>query len=289
MEKNKKNWKILCILCIVGALICIDVVCVNSIRQKNAAERMSHLSQVPAEVSSIPEETPDIQPVQQEPTQAVIELSPEEFFAESVRSLEEAGIPIPEKEIDIATLKESENEDIYGWIYIPDTKIDYPVLQHPEDDTYYLNRNIDGSKGYPGCIYSEGTYNNREFADANTVLYGHNMKNGSMFANLHKFEDEEFFTEHPYIYIYTDRKLLVYEIFAAYAHGSEHLLYNYDFSDSVIFRRYFDSVMGERAMNNNFREDVELSGEERILTLSTCIANKPDKRYLVQGVLLNED
>ena len=296
MEKNKRSiWKIISLLCAVGAVICIVVVCVNSARQKKAAEEMSRLAQSTAETSEIAGEPTDIRTVEDSRGQeAEAGQSPDvadakELFAASVQALSEAGIPVPEKEIDIPALQEGTNKDIYAWIYIPDTQIDYPVLQHETDDYYYLNYNIDGSKGYPGCIYSEGTYNNKEFTDPNTVLYGHNMKNGSMFANLHKYEDSEFFAEHPYVYIYTEDRLRVYQVFAAYVHGSEHLLYNHNFSDPVMFQRYFEEVMGERSMNGNFSEEVELSGDEHILTLSTCIANKPDNRYLVQGVLINED
>lgn len=292
MEKNKKTiWKIICLLCMAGAVVCIAAVCVNGIRQKRAAEDMSRLAQnqvetMPMELTGEPSKP---QTAADDTGQKSDLADADALFAESVQALSEAGIPVPEKEVDIPAMQRDTNADIYAWIYIPDTNIDYPVLQHPTDDYYYLNYNIDGSKGYPGCIYSEGAYNNKEFTDANTVLYGHNMKNGSMFANLHKYEDSEFFAKHPYVYIYTEDKLRVYRVFAAYVHSSEHLLYSYNFSDPVMFQRYFEEVMSERTMNSNFSEEVELSGDEHILTLSTCIANKPDNRYLVQGVLINED
>ena len=202
--------------------------------------------------------------------------------------LREMGIPIPEKEVDFENLWENTNPDIYAWIYIPDSVIDYPVVQHPTDNIYYLNHNLDGSKGYPGCIYSED-YNTKDFTDPNTVFYGHNMKNGTMFAGLHKFEDAEYFEQNPYVYIYTPDKLLVYEVFASYEHSDEHLLYNHDFTDKNTYQMYIDEIFDTRSMNCNLREDVQVTSDSRILTLSTCIANKPNNRYLVQGVLLNED
>lgn len=292
MEKNKDRiWIIIGALCAIGACICIIVLCVNSAKQKKAAEEMSALTQAEEKITEAVELTPE--PISTQEPEISEELpeskEPEELFTESVEALKAAGIPIPEKEVDILALQESSNADIYAWICIPDTQIDYPVLQHPTDDYYYLNYNIDGSKGYPGCIYSEKAYNNKEFTDSNTLLYGHNMKNGSMFANLHKYQDSDFFEKHPYVYIYTPDKLLVYEVFAAYEHSNEHLLYNHDFADSYSFIKYFEEVMSVRSMNNNFKEDITLDGDEYILTLSTCIANKPDNRYLVQGVLINED
>lgn len=204
-----------------------------------------------------------------------------------ISALKEMGVPIPDKEVDIASMQKEVNGDIYAWIYIPESAIDYPVLQHPTDNSYYLNYNIDGSKGYPGCIYTEN-YNKKDFTDPNTVLYGHNMKNGLMFAGLRKFGDSDYFAEHPYIYVYTKDTLLVYEIFAAYESGDEHILYEHDFTNADTYREYLDGIFKVRSMNANIRESAVVTEENRILTLSTCIADKPNNRYLVQGVLLNE-
>ena len=79
----------------------------------------------------------------------------------------------------------SVNDDVIGFILIPDTKIEYPVLQSDARRDYYLKRNLDGSTGYPGCIYSENM-NSKEFDDPVTILYGHNMQNGTMFGQLRK-------------------------------------------------------------------------------------------------------
>ncbi len=212
----------------------------------------------------------------------------EEDQPEYIKALMEMGVPIPEKEVDFEDLQENVNSDIYAWVYIPGSEIDYPILQHPVDNRYYLNYNLDGSYGYPGCIYTE-RYNEKDFSDPLTVVYGHNMKNGTMFAGLHKYEDNEYFKENPYIYIYTPEKLFVYEIFVSHEYGSEHLLYQKDYTNEEQFNRYIEKIMGVRGMNCNRAEDVEVTGNSRILVLSTCMADKPDNRYLVQGVLLNEE
>lgn len=298
--KSKKNiWGILSVLFFVGALICIGILIKTSIDQKNRAEDMSNLV-TSSEHSSISFGEPITEPsseesVSEESVESVSEqesetiTEPVDTFAESIRILTEAGVPIPELDVDIAALQESTNPDIYAWIYVPGTKVNYPILQHQTDDTYYLNYNIDGTKGYPGCIYSEKAYNGKDFQDSNTVLYGHNMKNGTMFGSIHKYEDRAFFEEHPYIYVYTPDRLLAYRIFGAYEHGNEHLLYNHNFTDPESFCWYFEDVMTERSMTSNFLEDITFTGEEKIITLSTCINNKPTKRFLVQGVLLNEE
>lgn len=83
------------------------------------------------------------------------------------------------------------NPDIYAWIEIPDTNVNYPIVQSADDDSYYLNHTIDGQEGYPGSIYTEKV-NAKDFSDFNTVIYGHDMKDGSMFKDLHKFEDADF-------------------------------------------------------------------------------------------------
>ena len=106
-----------------------------------------------------------------------------------------------------------QNEDIYAWVTVPGTQVDYPILQSATDN-YYLNRNIDHSQGYPGCIYTNQC-NAKEFSDYITVLYGHNMKNGTMFGSIHNFEDKACFNEYDKIYVYTEEMRLTYEIYAA--------------------------------------------------------------------------
>mgnify|MGYP002626683974 CR=1 FL=1 len=208
-------------------------------------------------------------------------------YEKSLQTLKELGIPVPEKEIDFEKLQKETNPDIYAWIYIPDSVIDYPVLQHPSDNTYYLDYNIDGTKGYPGCIYTEN-YNSKDFTDPVTVMYGHNMKNGTMFAGLHKFEDKDYFDSTKYVYIYTPQKLFVYEVFSAFLADDAHILLNNDFYDQKNLQRYIDIGKNLKGMNVNNREGLEVTYENHILTLSTCSTSSRN-RYLVQGVLLNED
>ena len=176
------------------------------------------------------------------------------------------------------------NEDVYAWITVPGTVIDYPILQHATDNTYYLNYNIDGSYGYPGCIYTENM-NSKDFTDNNTVIYGHNMKNGTMFAGLHKFENADFFEENTEVFIYTPEKEYHYTIFAAYIYDDRHLLYSFDFANEEVYAVYLEDIRNMRSMNALIREDVEVTAEDKIITLVTCIGNQPSKRLLVQAVL----
>ena len=160
--------------------------------------------------------------------------------------------------VDFTALQEDTNADIYAWIYIPDTRIDYPVLQHPSDDTYYLNYNLDGSKGYPGCIYTERE-NAKDFSDFNTVIYGHNMKNGSMFHDLHNYEDESFLPDHSYVYIYTPDRVLRYRIFTAYRYDDRHLLYSFDYATEEGRSGYLSEIFGIRSMSVVRDDQVEVT------------------------------
>ena len=299
-RENKQNhfniWKLLTALFIVAALVFLGIFLKTVIDQKNRADGMSRLaSSKETEENAIPSEPiSTVLPKAPTSVNATEEIEatpePEDPYEKSIRLIKEAGIPIPELEVNIEELQETVNPDIYAWIYVPGTKVNYPVLQHPSDDSHYLNYNIDGSKGYPGCVYSERLYNGKDFTDVNTVLYGHNMKNGTMFGSLHKYEDEDFFYENRYIYVYLPDRLLAYQIFAAYEHSNEHLLYNNNFNDSRSFCYYFEEAKKERSVHRIFDEEVELTGEgQHILTLSTCINNKPENRFLVQGVLINEE
>ena len=177
------------------------------------------------------------------------------------------------------------NPDVYAWIMIPGTDIDYPILQHPSDDAYYLNHNIDGSYGRPACIYTE-SLNSKDFTDNNTVIYGHNMKNGTMFAQLHKFEDKDFFEEHREVTIYLPDKVLHYKIFAVHTYDDRHLLYSFDFSDKAVYRDYLESVFSIRDMSANIDTDMTVTEDDKIITLATCVYKQPSLRFYVQAVLM---
>lgn len=216
-------------------------------------------------------------------TEVIIESETEEIKPDLIA---EKNISIPELKLDWEELSET-NEDIYAWIYIPETKVNYPILQHPTDDNYYLDRNLDHSKGLPGCIYTQ-SFNTKEFTDENTVLYGHNMKNGTMFKTLHYYEGSEFFEANRYIYVYTPETVFVYEIYAACEFSNAHLLYSYDFTVEEGIEAFLTDLADARGMNNHVMEELELPEEKHLITLSTCISNKPNNRWLVVGVLLGE-
>ena len=204
--------------------------------------------------------------------------------AETETATEEQSEVIPVKFEELQAV----NPDVYAWITVPGTDIDYPILQHASDNTYYLMHNIDGSYGYPGCIYTENM-NSKDFTDNNTVIYGHNMKNGSMFAQLHKFEDPDFFKENREVLIYLPDEVLHYTIFAAHIYDDRHLLYSFDFTDPEVYQKYLDSIFSTRDMSANIDKGITVTTDDQIITLVTCIGSQPSNRLLVQAVLTDRE
>lgn len=200
--------------------------------------------------------------------------------------------PVPTPTPEAVVLPENfqialmQNPHVYAWIQIPDTNINYPILQHPEDNSYYLTHTILGEEKTEGSIYTEN-YNSKDFTDANTIIYGHNMRNGSMFKHLHKFRDLDFFNSHRTMYIYTQTQCLEYRIFAAYTTDTRHLLYTYNFNDAGIFTTYINEIFNGRSslmQGGNLDTSINLNSSNKIITLQTCNGN--DKtRLLVQAVL----
>lgn len=188
--------------------------------------------------------------------------------------------------IDFEALKEI-NGDIYAWIDIPDTNIHYPIVQSAEDDSYYLNHTIEGKEGYPGSIYTE-KINAKDFSDFNTVIYGHDMKNGTMFKHLHKYEDPEFFEKHDKITIYTETEHKTYQVFAAVVYDNRHLMYSYDNKLVEDRKAFLQSIYESRDMKNQIRSDVQVDENSHMITLSTCIGGHPDKRFIVEAVEIHE-
>ncbi len=191
--------------------------------------------------------------------------------------------------IDFKKLKKK-NPDIYAWIKVPGTVIDYAVCQAGDgkDDFFYLNHNIYGDYEFAGSIYSE-KQNALDFSDPITVLYGHNMNNGSMFAGLDKFKQEKFFNKHDKIFIYLPNRKLTYRIYATYEYDNRHILNSFDFTDMEVVDSYFQSTLSPKSMVSHVREGVTLSPDDHILTLSTCVNSNSNLRFLVQGVLIEDE
>lgn len=189
---------------------------------------------------------------------------------------EEEPVAIP---IDFAALKQT-NSDIYAWIDIEDTNIHYPIVQHATDNSYYANHTIEGKKGLPGSIYTEFT-NSKDFSDFNTLIYGHDMKNGTMFKNLHKFKNADFFNSHDTVTIYTETAIKTYRIYAVVEYDDRHIMYSFDQSTTEGRLAYIQSLSQFNSWNNHYREGMTLTENDKLITLCTCITGQPNKRLIV--------
>ena len=179
------------------------------------------------------------------------------------------------------------NEHIYAWMEIQDTEIRYPVVQHPTDDTYYLNHTVEGANRLPGSIYTE-KWNSQDFSDFLTVVYGHNMKNGTMFGSLKSFRAKSYMEEHPVISFYTPEGEYHYRIFAAVTYSNAYLPTAFDYETETGRQGFIDSITNVRDLSSYINKDIEVTTEDRLVVLSTCMGNDA-YRLLVVGVLDREN
>lgn len=188
--------------------------------------------------------------------------------------------------VDLNSLSQ-QNTDVYSWLYVPDTNINYPVAQSDGDDNYYLHRDVYGNYSFAGAIYSQKC-NKRDYSDRVTVLYGHNMLDGSMFATLHRFEDPDFFSSHKYFYIFTKDRRLTYEVVSAFVYDDRHIMNSFDFTNDEVFKNWLEDSKNPHSINANVNESVKLDLNSKLVVLSTCNDNDVG-RYLVEGVLINDE
>ncbi len=197
------------------------------------------------------------------------------------------AVTVPEKEekayllIDWEELK-AINEDIVAWIHIPDTNINYPVLHGETNDTYiYHDLNKNYSIG--GSIFIEAN-NSGDFSDDNTILYGHNMKNDSMFGDLVSFlEDDGYEIDHPYIHIYLpDGTVSVYQVAVSHLIDGTSPLY----TTTITNRSDYLSMLN----SGNVISNAPQINEEPLIMLSTCVTGDDEdiRRYVVHGQLVEK-
>ena len=176
-----------------------------------------------------------------------------------------------------------ENEDMAGWLQIPDTNIDYPIMWTPEDENYYLRKGFDGKYDKAGCLILD-TDSKVDPATTNLIIHGHNMKAGTMFGKLEKYKDAEYGASHNTIYLYTPETLRTYDVVAVFRSQV------FKKSDTVFkFYKFFEADSEEEFLNfyNNIKEmslyDTGVTAEygDRFITLSTCSYHVDNGRFVV--------
>ena len=188
-----------------------------------------------------------------------------------------AGVPIVAKSaLDFDALREMNGEAV-AWIAIPGTKIDYPVVQG-EDNVFYLDHLFTGELGSVGAIFMEKT-NAPDFSDQNTILFGHHMKDGSMFAGLNKYSSQEYYESHPVMTLYTPGGDYTVEIFAGFAITAQPLPTSFESGETFL------GYIADAVAKSSFSSGVTVAPGDRILTLCTCAYVTDDARYILMGVL----
>lgn len=188
------------------------------------------------------------------------------------------------------------NPDVVGYIYIPDSVIDYPILQKEGSDDYYLKHNFDQKKGYPGCISIE-KYANPCLNDKVSTIYGHNMHNGTMFGSLHRmYRDFEYFKAHEYFYIYTEESVRKYRFICITHYSDDHLLKD-DFKMNDDGDFVFEGFKGDEPTKimqalkdyndeKAYFDQTEITDDDELMILSTC---NTDRTRVVAVGLKTED
>ncbi len=186
-------------------------------------------------------------------------------------------LPVMANPIDFAELK-SVNEDIVGWLRIRALDISYPVVQG-EDNDFYLHRTFEKTDNFAGCLFFN-YLNKPDLTDQNTIVYGHNMRNGSMFGKLKQFREEGKFEKSKFFWIFTPEFIYQYRIFAATVVNKTGLNYQTAFTDEQ-FDEFLDYAFEHSEIEAG---DVEVTKEDRIVTLSTCTGDDAT-RFAVMGKL----
>lgn len=283
----RKFYASLCVVAAILAMGCLVLGIQGFLEERSAGKEYETLLNTEAsketELQMTESQTGEESPSEE---QKVTEEAATESTTETV-VVESNGF-VTREDIDFTKLQ-GINPHIYAWIEVEGTKVDYPIVQHPTDNTYYLTHTIEGAKTTAASIYTE-YYNSTDFEDHHTVIYGHNMKNGTMFRTLHNFEDYDFFEEHRDITIYMPDQTRHYKVFAAYTYDNRHLMNTYYCEEPESFQRYLDEVFSIRDMGAYIDHDMEVTGEDYIITLSTCVnSGNATQRYLVQAVLVSID
>ena len=185
-------------------------------------------------------------------------------------------------EVDMQSLIDI-NPEIVGYILIPDTKISYPVA-HSTDELKYLNYDIRGNRSRAGSIFID-PYDEPDFTEKSTIIHGHNMIDDSMFGSLNKYiDDETFFHEHPYIYVYTQDDIYLYRIFSATTVDAASDMYRFTFANYPAMMTYIN----ERIEASVFTPELIPEETTNIITLSTCGSGWESARTVVQAYLMDK-
>lgn len=174
------------------------------------------------------------------------------------------------------------NPDIVGWIYIPGTNINYPVVQGQDND-YYLNHLFDGTVNAAGCIFLDAA-NASDFTDLHTIIYGHHMKDDTMFADLVRYKQANYYKDHPTATLVTREKIYTVNLFSGYVCDDWADAWKLDFGEGE-----FEPWLTQILDRSYFRAQAKPGPEDQILTLSTCTYEFEDAKFVLHGYIVKDE
>lgn len=201
-------------------------------------------------------------------------IAPSDQSEDAANEQEPDAVPI---NVDFDSLLKN-NKDIVGWLYCPNTPINYPVVQG-KDNSQYLYSDLDGKYLVSGTLFLD--YRNGQIGeDSNHIIYGHNMKNGTMFAALNKYDKQFYYNEHPIFYYLTPNGNYKIELYAGLVVNQNALIYNPN-PDKTEFTQFLENAKA----NSTFKSDVAIDENDTLITLSTCSSERSNARYILIGRL----
>lgn len=187
------------------------------------------------------------------------------------------GEKMCERKRNLSRLHER-NSDFIGWLYVSDTQINYPVMHTPDEPQKYLNKNFDGAYSYSGIPFIDGRC---ELNGDNLIIYGHNMNNGTMFADVMKYAKKNYFINHQVIVFETLTDCREYQIFAVMKIDTGNDWYHFIDAES---REEYDEFIERAKMKSLYDTEVTPIYGKQILTLSTCTNRRKEERFLIAAV-----
>ena len=191
---------------------------------------------------------------------------------------EDATPDIRWPQVDFAALKQI-NPDIVGWLYCEGTEINYPVVQG-EDNSYYLNHLFDGTGNPSGCLFLDCSIAG-DFSAPHSIIYGHNMKNGLMFAQLEQYKEQAYYEAHPQMLLLTPEQNYTITLFSGYTASSSADAWTLHFADQTAWSDWLQRAVDQSV----FQSAYQPSDTDTIITLSTCSYDFDEARFVLLGAL----
>lgn len=277
----KKLYIVACICILIVSLIQIGRYFLDYSKGKNAYEQaqtqfgISDLDEIPPDTEQSVTNNDDKTDKTDPKTRALLKKAAKAF-----------------KKCDFQSLMNTNNEMI-GWIIIPGTRISYPICQG-RDNSYYLTHTFDKTYNRVGAIFADYRIT-QPFTDTNTILYGHHMRDQSMFAGLMAYQNKETWEKNPYVYVCTPETIYVYEIYSAFQGDPMGLSYQIKFSTNTDTKTDAktdtnketnpvtdtDAFIEYTKSNAYYDTEITPTPEDKFLTLSTCTGNGHAKRMIV--------